>query len=54
MPEPTTDWEALYKQASDAMHKAYHDLLNLATHLDDRRPVQKQVWQIANELMRKK
>ncbi|PTX60800.1 hypothetical protein C8P63_108110 [Melghirimyces profundicolus] len=54
MPEPTMNWEALYKEASAAMHKAYHELLNIATHLDDRKEVQKRVWRVADYLMRHK
>lgn len=52
MPKPTTDWQALYEEASDAIHQAYHDLLKLAGCLDDRPHVQKRIWEIANELLR--
>lgn len=52
MPKPTTDWQALYEEASDGIHQAYHDLLKLAAFLDDRRHLQRRIWQIANELLK--
>ncbi|MDA8352884.1 MAG: hypothetical protein M0Z65_06775 [Firmicutes bacterium] len=54
MTEPTPDWERLYKAAGEVMHQAYHELLDIATHLDDRKTIQQRIWQLADQLMRYK
>jgi hypothetical protein len=54
MPKPVVDWERLYKESSEAMHRAYHELLDIATHLDDRKELQNRVWQVANDLLHHK
>ena len=54
MPKPVMNWERLYKESSEAMHRAYHELLDIATHLDDRKELQNRVWRVAGFLMKHK
>ncbi|GGE28806.1 hypothetical protein GCM10011571_33670 [Marinithermofilum abyssi] len=43
-------WKAQWKKQSEVFQQVYHELLNIATHMDDRPQIQQRIWAAAKRL----